>query len=176
MKRSKKSEWGFEEFITNRPNGAEVKPLEIDTDTVILTVSIPPGMDKYAKESFNEWATHLKRVLPENVFLLVKTKDVEISVQRPPIPKRIEINIRDSTLTGSRSVWQELMNKVEEFDQIQDLVYVQVDMNGCTLDFVDDQNIRTVTPEENTPKYGQTSRREKRTRKTGKNRREVRTV
>jgi hypothetical protein len=137
MKRSK-AEWGFEKLLKKKPVGVKTKTIEASEDMLILKVTFPANFNDDQLESLEKWIRHLKQELPENVFVTCVTENIGLEILKPPAPKSIHINVRDSTVTGSRSVWKELMDRVAEFDQQQELVYVQIDMNGCTLDFVDE--------------------------------------
>jgi hypothetical protein len=138
MKRSK-AEWGFEKLLKKKPAGVKTKTIEASGDMLILKVTFPASFDNEQLRSLETWVAHLKQQLPENVFVTCVTDNIDLEILKPPTPKSIHINVRDTMVTGSKSIWKELMDRVAEFDQQQDLVYIQVDMNGCTLDFQDDE-------------------------------------
>jgi hypothetical protein len=134
MKR-KIAEWGFEELLKDKPEDVDLKIQQIASDTIVLQIKHPNDLDPAAVNRLSKWVGSLKKVLPENVFVLAHAKALDIQFQRPPIPKKLEIKLVDCKLSGDETIWNRLLEDVEKIDQIQDLLYIQVEALNCDIEF-----------------------------------------
>lgn len=134
MKR-KESEWGFGEFFKDAPSGVGGRSVQIDENTIVFHIKHPPSMSAGEQSHFFKWAKHIKDKLPENVFMLVTDRRVDLNVERPPIPKRIDVRFLDCKIQSTEDVSKKILSEFDKLQNKNDLVQLSVEFNGCTIDF-----------------------------------------
>ena len=134
MKR-KESEWGFEETLANAPNGVQGKQIQIDENTVIFHVTHPAHWDQQKLDKMLHWAKGLRKVLPENAFLLVTVKDIGLDIKRPPLPKEVKIMFQDCQINSIGDVREKIIDEFDRLHNKDDMISMSVEFSGCNIIF-----------------------------------------
>lgn len=131
MKR-KHAEWSFEELLQTSPEDVETCATQIDEDTIVLQIRYPADWDHGHMDALVGWVKQLRKSLPENVYVLTCTKEMEVDFQRPPIPKNLKINFVDCAFRGE-DIWNKIQEEAKQISE-KDLVTVDVNFQSCTFD------------------------------------------
>jgi hypothetical protein len=87
LKREGGGEWSVNdlaEILAKAPDGSTLKTIELTDETLILHFKIPKGWDAEEHAKMAKWfKDQLKPKLPENVFGLITSEEVDLDVHRP---------------------------------------------------------------------------------------------
>lgn len=108
MKRPK-AEWGIPELVAETvKEGGSVEHKALDNHTTLVHFKFKSDM--CTPEEMNHFATHAKKILPENALAIFTTDEVSIDVHRPP-PSELDVRI-DGTRFESIEALKQLYDQM----------------------------------------------------------------
>jgi len=138
----KEAEWGFEELFKEQPAGSEMRPIQLDADTILLHFTCPSTWTSEQMEAMGKWGRRLKKQLPENAFVLLTSEEIKINLTRPPpVPVFSEINIvvDQTTINTTRKLWEELTDKIKMINLAATPVNVNLRVQSCNIAFEEEE-------------------------------------